>query len=76
MTRIDCFTCTASLTAPDDTTVNELSAVNNWLPVRIEGVAGYLCEQCSKWIDMPIRIWRYREPEYFYIKKRKMKTKI
>lgn len=74
MTRILCLTCTASLTAPDDTTANELAAANNWLLVKIKGVDGYLCEGCSKWIDMPIRLWRDREPEYFEIEKRAVQS--
>ena len=70
MPQIHCLTCTASLAAPDATSANELAAINNWLPMKIERVSGFLCEQCSKWIDSPIRVWRYREPEYFKIEKR------
>ena len=58
MTTIHCLTCTASLTAPDSTSANELAAANNWLPVKIKGVDGHLCERCSKWLDIPIRLWR------------------
>lgn len=70
MTQIRCLTCTAYLTAPDAITPNELADANNWLPVRIEGVDGWLCDRCSKWADSPIKIWRYREPECFLIEKR------
>ena len=70
MTQIHCLTCTASLTAPDTSTASELAVTNNWLPAKIKGVDGWLCERCSKWINMPIRIWRYRNPGYFEIKKR------
>ena len=70
MTIIHCYTCDAFLKASDTTTPAELAAQNNWLAVKIKGVDGYLCESCAKWVDSPIRIWRYREPEEFEIKKR------
>lgn len=68
MTIIHCYTCDTRLEESGYILPAELADKNNWIAVKIEGIEGYLCEQCSKWIDSPIRIWRYREPEYFEIK--------
>jgi len=76
MTRIGCLTCNAILEASDDVSLYDLAAQNNWLPVEINNIAGYLCEQCSKWIDIPIRIWRDKVPEYFEIERQAATDRI
>ena len=69
MTIIHCYTCDAHLEEPGYILPSELAVRNNWLAVKIEGIEGFLCGKCTKWVDSPIRIWRDRIPEYFEIER-------
>lgn len=58
MTIIHCYTCDARLEDLGFVLPRELAAKNNWIFIRIGDIEGYLCEQCYKWLDNPIRIWQ------------------